>query len=245
MADPAAKLAAWRARRAAAASGATSPVEPQAGGAQRAPAEVAPLPADPEAQPVSSYARPLRDPPTAPEAVAGAAHGGVAGGLGGTGSAGAGLGVGGEPPGDREAGGGAPGGARGAEPDGARSGEVVDASLLIGDAGTCRSCGAPVRWIRTPNDRSMPLDVDPIEVLADEDLARARFVPPRADEWRREPILYRLAELGPDQEHFERRVVPFGGHRAPEGAALGVPRTNGLRSHFVTCEFSNRHRRNR
>lgn len=245
MADPAAKLAAWRARRAAAASGATSPVEPQAGGAPRAPAEVAPLPPDREAQPVSSYARPLRDPPApGAEVLAGAAHGGAPGGLGGTGSAGAGLGVGGEPPGDREAGGREGGGARGAEPDGARGG-AADASLELGDAGTCRSCGAAVRWIVTPNDKRMPLDVEPIEVLTDEDLARARFLPPRADEWRREPILYRLSELAPDQEHFERRVVPFGGHRAPAGAAPGVPRTKGLRSHFVTCEFANQHRRTR
>jgi hypothetical protein len=84
--------------------------------------------------------------------------------------------------------------------------------------------------------------VDPIEVLADEDLARAHFAPPRADEWRREPILYRLGPAEPGMEHFERRIVPFAGHRCPQGGAPGVPRTKGLRSHFVTCPNANQHR---
>lgn len=26
---------------------------------------------------------------------------------------------------------------------------------------SCRSCGAPIRWTKTPQGRSMPLDIDP------------------------------------------------------------------------------------
>lgn len=89
----------------------------------------------------------------------------------------------------------------------------------------------------------MPLDVDPIEVLAESDLARANLMLPREHPWTREPVLYRLSPAEPGMERFERRVVAFAGHRFPAGAHPDVPRTRGLRSHFVTCEFANQHRR--
>lgn len=89
----------------------------------------------------------------------------------------------------------------------------------------------------------MPLDVQPIEVLADLDLSRAAFSPPREVIWLREPVLYRLSPADPGGEQFERRVVAFAGHRFPVGEMAHIPRTGGLRSHFVTCEFANQHRR--
>lgn len=230
MSDAAAKLAAWRARRAA---GAVSPVEAsRSDGLATAPVEAAPMAvaeADPEAQPVSSYARPLPEPPSA-EPVATTAGGGGHRGVGGSSDGFVRPGVGGSAPGDGESGVGAPGGVGDAEPSGARPGEVVDPALLIGEPGRCRSCAAPVRWITTPAGRTMPLDVEPIEIIADADLARAGLTPPRADEWQREPILYRMAALSP-----ERLVVPISGHRAPAGAVPEIRRTSGLRSHFVTC----------
>lgn len=113
---------------------------------------------------------------------------------------------------------------------------------MLGDAGTCRSCGAAVRWINTPAGRTMPLDVAPIEVLAEADLARAQLVLPREHPWTREPVLYRLSPTEPGVEQFERRVVAFAGHRFPPGEHAEVPRTRGLRSHFVSCEFANQHR---
>lgn len=45
----------------------------------------------------------------------------------------------------------------------------------IGAPVTCKSCGAPIRWARTPSGKATPLDADPIatgEVVLDGGIAR-------------------------------------------------------------------------
>lgn len=80
---------------------------------------------------------------------------------------------------------------------------------------TCRSCGAPIRWVKTAKGRSMPIDSEPVangnviidssgnavvvgsaNVIPDTDRFTSHFTTcPQADEWR-----HRMVEI---------RTVPF------------------------------------
>lgn len=50
------------------------------------------------------------------------------------------------------------------------------ASLAGGETATCRSCGAPIRWVRTRAGKAMPLDAEPVAtgnvVLGEDGVAR-------------------------------------------------------------------------
>lgn len=47
-------------------------------------------------------------------------------------------------------------------------------------ASTCKKCGAPIVWIKTPGGKSMPCDADPITYW-EENKARGKIVTPNGD----------------------------------------------------------------
>jgi hypothetical protein len=86
---------------------------------------------------------------------------------------------------------------------------------------TCRSCGAPVEWVRTTEGRTMPLDPDP----------------------RLDGNLERTGSRSRTRQGTEVdvvRVVPTGDEPLP-----GIDPPDRFVSHFATCPHADRWRRDR
>lgn len=81
----------------------------------------------------------------------------------------------------------------------------------------CRSCGAPILWAITLNDRRIPLDADPITTVGDD---------PRG--------LFALLQR-------PEPPIAIGLDALPRDAAALGPTLR--RSHFATCPNADEHRR--